>query len=173
MKNLKSKNSDTFQDQFKVFKMLILGSKMAKASSILLICFSVTLIFYSEKNVFILISLAIGIAVMLVYIFKFLTLKNIEQRSYTPSSLTTSISKFKVFMKQRKKFEILFISIWFLSFIPYLSSYLGSDLKAILSTILLITITSVLGMLAFIKAEKNVITLETQVQTKLKASKDL
>ncbi len=173
MKNLNAKNSDTFQDQFKVFKMLILGSKMAKVSSILLICFSLKLMFDSEKNMVILLSLLIGVAVMLVYIFKFLSLRNIEQRSYTPSSLTTSISKFKVFMKQRKKFEILFISIWFLSLIPYLSSYLGSDLKAIISTIILITITSVLGMLAFIKVEKNVITLETQVQTKLKDSKDL
>tara|TARA_R100000935_G_scaffold57551_1_gene91749 strand:- start:17 stop:517 length:501 start_codon:yes stop_codon:yes gene_type:complete len=166
MKNSKSKNSDTFQDQFKEFKLLILGSKMAKASSILLICFSVTLMFYSEKNVFILISLAIGIAVMLVYIFKFLSLRNIEQRSHTPSSLTDSLSKFKVFMKQRKKFEILYISIWFLSLVPFVSSYLGSGLDAIISIVLLIIITSILGMLAFIKADKKVITLENRVQSK-------
>ncbi len=166
MKNSKTKVPDKFQNQFEKFHMLILGSKMAKLSSILLICFSLILLFYSEPNLLAIISLLIGIAVLVVYILKFLPLKNIEQKPYTQHSLTSSISKFKAYMKQRKKFEILFISIWFLSLIPVLSSYLGSNLKAIIATILFITITAVLGLLAFLKVEKDLHTLETQVLPK-------
>lgn len=166
MKNLKSKNSDTFSDQLKKFKMLIVGSKMAKVSSILLMCISLFLMYYSEKSMLIILTLLIGIAVLGVYIFKFLPLNNIEQKPNTQDSLTSSISKFKAYIKQRKKFEIIFISVWFFTLIPFLSSYFGSNLKAIIVTILVISITAVLGMLAFIRVEKELQTLETQIQTK-------
>jgi len=166
MKNLKSKNSDTFSDQLKKFKMLIVGSKMAKVSSILLMCISLFLMFYSEKGMLVILTLLIGIAVLGVYIFKFLPLNNIEQKPKTQDSLTSSISKFKAYIKQRKKFEIIFISVWFFTLIPFLSSYFGSNLKAISVTILVISITAVLGMLAFIRVEKELQTLETEIQTK-------
>lgn len=163
MKNLKAKNQDTFQNQLKKFKMLIVGSKMAKFSSILLICISFILMFYSEKNMIVIISLVIGSAVLVVYIFKFLLLKNIDQKSYTQMSLTSSISKFKAYVTQRKKFELLYISIWALSLTPFLSSYLGSGLEAIMAALIFITITAVLGMLGFIKAEKELKTLEAKI----------
>lgn len=166
MKNSETKTPDTFQKQFEKFHMLIIGSKMAKFSSILLICFSLILLFYSEPNQLVIISLLIGIAVLVVYILKFLPLRNIEQKPHTQGSLTSSISRFRVYIKQRKKFEILFISLWFLTLIPFLSSYLGSNFKAIIATILVIAITAVLGMLAFIRVEKELRTLEIQIQSK-------
>ncbi|CAM4281928.1 hypothetical protein [Gillisia hiemivivida] len=168
MKNLKTKSQETFQYQLKKFKMLIVGSKMAKASSIFLICISFIFMFYSEKNMLVIISLLIGIAVLVVYIVKFLLLKNIEQKSYTLQSLTSSISKFKAYIRSRKKFELLYISIWVISLIPFLSSYLGSDLKAIIAAIIFITITAVLGILGFKKATKDLEAIETQLQTEFK-----
>jgi len=105
---------------------------------------------------------------LVVYIVKFLLLKNIEQKSYTQQSLTSSISKFKAYIRSRKKFELLYISIWVISLIPFLSSYLGSDLKAIIAAIIFIIITAVLGMLGFKKATKDLEALETQLQTEFK-----
>lgn len=164
MKNSKLNTPETFQKQFEKFHMLIIGSKMAKLSSIILICISLIIMFYSEKSTLIIYSLLTGIAVLGVYIFKFLPLSNIEQKPYTKASLTSGISKFKVYIKQRKKFEILFISVWLITLIPVLSSYLGSNYKALIVTILVIAITAVLGLLAFVRVEKELQTLETQIQ---------
>jgi uncharacterized membrane protein len=119
--------------------------------------------FYSEKNMLVIISLLIGIAVLVVYIVKFLLLKNIEQKSYTQQSLTSSISKFKAYIRSRKKFELLYISIWVISLIPFLSSYLGSDFKAIIAAILFIIITAILGIFAFLKTERDLKKLEQQI----------
>ena len=166
MKNSEKKTPDTFQKQFEKFHMLIIGSKMAKFSSILLICLSLILLFYSEPNIPITISLLIGIAVLVVYILKFLPLRNIEQEPHSQGSLASSILKFKAYIKQRKKFEILFISVWFLTLIPFLSNYLGSNFKALIVTILVIAITAVLGMLAFLRVEKELRAIETQIQSK-------
>ena len=167
MKNSETKKPDPFQKQFDKFHMLILGSKMAKLSSLILMCFSLIIMFYSEKSILVILTLLIGIAVIGVYILKFLPLKNIEQKPYTKASLTSSISKFKAYIEQRKKFEILFISVWFLTLIPFLSTYSGSNFKALIVTILVIAITAVLGMLAFIRVEKELRTLETQIQSKI------
>jgi len=166
MKNSELNYPETFQKQFEKFNMLIIGSKMAKLSSIMLMCISLFLIFYSEKSILAILTLLIGIAVLGVYIFKFLPLNNIEQKPSTQDSLSSSISKFKAYIKQRKKFEILFISVWFFTLIPVISAYLGSNLKAFFATILVISITAVLGTLAFIKVEKELQTLETQIQSK-------
>ena len=166
MENSKTKNSDTFKKQFDKFHLLILGSKMAKLSSLILMCVSLILMFYSEKSILVILSLLIGIAVLGVYILKFLPLRNIEQKPHTQGSLASSILKFKAYIKQRKKFEILFISIWFLTLIPVLSTYLGSNFKALIVTILVIAITAVLGMLAFIRVEKELRAIETQIQSK-------
>ena len=167
MKNSETKKPDPFQKQFDKFHMLILGSKMAKLSSLILMCFSLIIMFYSEKSILVILTLLIGIAVIGVYILKFLPLKNIEQKPYTKASLTSSISKFKAYIEQRKKFEILFISVWFLTLIPFLSTYSGSNFKALIVTILVIAITAVLGMLAFIRVEKELRTLEIQIQSKI------
>jgi hypothetical protein len=139
MKNSDTKPPEIFQDQFEKFRMLIAGSKMAKVSTILLICFSLLLMFYAEKNLSIIVSLFLGAAVLGIYINKFLILKNIDQNSYTSISLTSSIFKFKEYMTRRKKFEIFYISIWAMSLIPFLSTLLGSDLKALMTAVNLAT----------------------------------
>ncbi len=167
MKNLKTNSSNTFQKQFDKFHMLIIGSKMAKFSSIFLICFSFILMFKSEKNVLVILTLLIGIAVLAIYIFKFLQLKNINQKPSSPVLLTSSLLKLKTYMSNRKKFELLFISIWALSLIPFLASYFNSGIKAVIAAILFIIPTAILGMLAFMKVEKELRTLETQIQSKI------
>ena len=64
MKNSETPKLDTLQKQFDKFHMLILGSKMAKLSSLILICFSFIIMFYSEKSILVILSLSIGIAVL-------------------------------------------------------------------------------------------------------------
>lgn len=167
MKNSETKKPDPFQKQFDKFHLLIIGSKTAKLSSLILMCVSFMIMFYSEKNISVILSLLIGVAVLGVYILKFLPLNNIEQKPYTKTSLSLNITKFKAYIEQRKKFEIVFISLWFLTLIPFLATYLGSNLKAVIVTISVISITAVLGMLAFIRVEKEIRTLETQIQSKI------
>lgn len=167
MKDLETRTQDTFQDQLKQFKMLIIGSKMAQASSILLICFSFLLMFYSQKDMLIIISLLIGAIALAVYIFKFLPLGDIEQKSYTQKSLNSSISKLKVYTAIRKKREIYFISIWSISLAPFMSSYLGSDLKAVIAVLLFITMTAGLGFLAFLKTTKDLKNIDDTMQIEL------
>lgn len=164
MKNSETKTPEIFQDQYKKFRMLIAGSKMAKVSTILLMCFSLLLMFYAEENLSTIISLFFGAAVLGIYIIKFLILKNIDQKSYTSISLSSSISKFRDYMTQRKKFEIFYISIWAISLIPFLSTRLGSDLKAIITAALFIILTATIGILGFKKANKEIQTLEMKIK---------
>lgn len=166
MENLETKTPDTFQDELKHFKMLILGSKMAQASSILLICFSFLLMFYSQKDMMIIISLLIGALALAIYIFKFLPLGDIALKSYNQKSLNSSISKLKVYSSIRKKREMYFISIWAVSLVPFISSYLGSDLKAIIAVFLFIAMTGGLGFLAFMKTTKDLNNIGKKMQIK-------
>ena len=166
MENLETKTPDTFQDELKHFKMLILGSKMAQASSILLICFSFLLMFYSQKDMMIIISLLIGALALAIYILKFLPLGDIALKSYNQKSLNSSISKLKVYSSIRKKREMYFISIWAVSLVPFISSYLGSDLKAIIAVFLFIAMTGGLGFLAFMKTTKDLNNIGKKMQIK-------
>ncbi len=77
MKTILTKSLDPFQEQLMELKMLIVASKMAKVSSILLSSLSLILMFYSKNNILVTSSLLIGIAVLGIYMFKFLPLKNI------------------------------------------------------------------------------------------------
>jgi len=163
MKNSETPKLDTFQN----YHMLVLGSKMAKLSCLILMCFSFIIMFYSEKSILVILSLSMGIALLGFYVLKFLPLGDIEQNPYTHDSLATSFSKFKAYINQRKKLEILYISIYFLTLIPGISTYLGSNLKALILIVFVIAITAVLGMLAFISVEKELKTLETQIQSKI------
>jgi len=164
MKNSETKNSDTFQKQFEKFHMLLIGSKMAKHSTIILMLFSLILIFFSEKSILIITALLIGFTVLGVYILKFLQLGNINQKPNSKGTLSSSISKFKTYLDNRKKFEILYLSIWTLSLIPFLASYFGSSVKAIIAAVLFIVTFSILGLLGFKKAGKDVQALEAQIQ---------
>ncbi len=166
MENLETRTPDTFQDELKQFKMLIIGSKMAQASSILLICLSFLLMFYSQKDMMIIISLLIGALALAIYIFKFLPLGDIELKSYNQKALNSSISKLKVYTSIRKKREMYFISIWAVSLIPFISSYLESDVKAIIAVFIFIAMTGGLGFLAFMKTTKDLKNIGKKMQIK-------
>ncbi|MEO8933044.1 MAG: hypothetical protein ABI295_01955 [Xanthomarina sp.] len=153
MKNLKTVHQDKNPNQFKKFNMLVAGSKMATASTIILILISIALIFYSKANVFSIISLIIGAAVQVVYIFKYLLLKNIDKNIDTPVLLTSNILKFKTYVAKRKNNELIYMSIWILSILPFASIYLGSEIKALIGAVLFILIVGFFGMLSFRKVD--------------------
>lgn len=165
MKNLTTKNPDTFQDSIKTLKMLITGSNMAKYSVIILIGFSFFLMANAEKTMLIIGSLFIGIVALVFYLFKFLLMENMDQKSYTQMSLMSSISKLKTYMTHRKKNEIYFTSIWALSIIPFLSAHFESSSNAFLAIIILMALVALLGQLGFNKTDKILKTLETVLQS--------
>ncbi|MGO3183905.1 MAG: hypothetical protein ACTIJ9_13850 [Aequorivita sp.] len=173
MKNLETKTQDTFQDQLKKFKMLLMGSKMTKIASLVLIGFSFSLMLTSEEGMLTIISLLLGVAVMVAYMFKFLSLKNIEQKSYTQMSLISSITKFKTHMKNRKNNEFYYVFIWLFSLIPVLYSRSESTTHVIVEIVLAVIVTGVLGMFLFRKTEVDINNLETVMQTELEAFKRL
>lgn len=163
MKNLKSKKSDSFQKQLSKFKNLLIGSKTAKLANMGLIAISILFIFKSEQNLMVIASLVIGISVLVLYMNLFLSLKDIKQKSYTTKSLFASILKFKDYMQKRKRFEMIYISIWFLSLSPFVYLRSGSALETILEIGIYLTATALLGMLAFKNVQKQIRNLESEV----------
>jgi len=164
MKNLKIENQDTFQLQLKKFKRMLVRSKINKIFIVLGICISFLLMFNSEKDVLVIASLLLGVAVIVGYTFKFLSLKTIEQESYTKTSLKSSVLKFKTYIKTRKKYEIFYTSIWVLSLIPFKIFYSGSVIKAIIEILWIIAMGAYLNMLIFKKEERDLKNLEAVMQ---------
>lgn len=163
MKNLKSKKSDSFQKQLSKFKNLLIGSKTAKFANMGLIAISILFIFKSEQNLMVIASLVIGISVLVLYMNLFLSLKDIKQKSYTTKSLFASILKFKDYMQKRKRFEMIYISIWFLSLSPFVYLRSGSAFETILEIGIYLTVTAILGALAFKNVQKQIRNLESEV----------
>ena len=165
MKNSITKNPDTFQNSIKTFKMLIAGSNMAKYSIIILIGFSFFLMAHAEKTMLNIGSLFIGILALAFYLFKFLLIANMDQKSYTQMSLIASILKLKTYLTHRKKNEIYFTSIWSLSIIPFLSAHFESNANAFIAIIIFMVMVAIFGELSFKKTDKILKTLETTVQS--------
>ncbi len=164
MKIQDTQNHVTFEKKSNNFKHLIIGSKSARIASILLIAFSIAFVYYSRENKMSAFSLLLGIVFQVFYIFKYLGLKGIEQNPNTPRELSSNLSKFKIYMKRRKKNELLFLAIWILSCIPAASMYFGSQFKAAIGGVVYILFVGFLGHLAFKKADKEINKLEADVQ---------
>ncbi|MFD2565448.1 hypothetical protein [Aquimarina rubra] len=167
MKNSKTSRKDTFQYQLKNFKMLLNGSKMAKISSIILIALSLILAYISKENIGVVISLLTGAFGLVVYIVKFLSLKNIKQKSYTQTSLVTSLSKFKGYVSKRKKYEMYFMALWIITLIPFGPTVKFNYIAAIVAAVIYIGIVAVLGGLAFKKIDRQILTLESVMKNEL------
>ena len=156
MKTDNPRIQDNFQNQFQTFIMLLKGSTMAKISSFLLIIVSLVLAYQSRENGLQVASLLIGALSLIIYIFKFLSLKDIKQKSYTQTSLVSSISKFKNYISNRKKYEMYFMGFWNISLIPFATSFLESKFQAILFAVAYIGIVAILGNLAYKKVDKTI-----------------
>ncbi|TXD82817.1 hypothetical protein ESY86_12430 [Subsaximicrobium wynnwilliamsii] len=165
MKLYHAKAPDNFQKQLQTFKALLKGSMMAKTSSFMLIAVSLVLAYKSRDNMLNVLLLLTGMASVVFYIIKHLSLQEIKQKSYTQRSLMSSISKFKAYMANRKKYEIYFLGFWIISLIPYATSFLDSKLHAILFAILYIAVVTVLGNLAYKKIDKIIAHLESELQS--------
>lgn len=161
--------TDNFQNQSKLFKTLLKGAKMAKLSSFLLIAISLILAYKSRESNLGMLSLLIGAVGLIIYIFKFLSLNSIEQKSYTQMSLVSSISKFKSYIVMRRKYEMYFIGLWILSLIPMATSSLNSRIQAILFAVTYIVLVTILGNLAYKKIDKTICSLEAEMQISLNA----
>lgn len=76
MKNSEVSVNNAFSCHLRTFKMLINGSKMAKVSSIFLILASLVLAFNSIQNLEQVIPLLLGALAIVIYVFKYLTLRD-------------------------------------------------------------------------------------------------
>lgn len=168
---MNTRTEDTFQYQFKKFKYLLIGSKSAKIASIILIAMSLVLIFIARNDLSQVIPLLIGAIGLYIYIFKFLSIKNIQQKAYTQTSLISSISKFKAYMANRKKYEMYFMALWIVSLIPFVASNITSNSIAVIGAGIYIALVAAFGALAFKKIDKDILGLETVMQKELEAFK--
>ena len=107
--------------------------------------------------------LLLGSIVQIVYIFKYLQLDDIKQKSYTQKSLKSSVVKFKVYMSNRKKYEMFVMSFWIIMMVPYALNY-ESTLIVVSGCILYIVLVSFFGSLAFKKVDNNIELLEATLK---------
>jgi hypothetical protein len=163
MKLSKINRKDIFQDQLKNFKALLIGSKMAGVSAMLLALFSLIAAIICRGNLEQAIPLLLGAVAQIVYAIKYLQLTDIKQKSYTQTSLESSISKFKVYMTNRKRYETLVMAFYALTLIPFALGY--ESLALVLSICLIgILLVSFLGMLAFKRVDSNIVLLEATLK---------
>ena len=167
MKNSNQEKQDTFQKQLKTFEQLLVGAKMAKLSSFILIGVSTGLaIRFRENNLYVMLLL-MGILSIIFFIDKFLSLKGIKQKAYTQTSLISGISKFKTYMINRKKYEMYFMGFWMLTLIPSVSIYFESNILGVLSMLAYIAFVSVFGYMAYKKTDKEIAKLESTMDYEL------
>lgn len=167
MKNSNNKTQDTFQTQLKKFEKLLLGAKMAKISSCILVGVSVGLAIRSRDNSLYVMLLLMGALAIIFFIDKFLSVKAIKQKSYTQTSLVSSISKLKTYMSNRKKYEMYFMAFWVLTLIPSAASHFESNVFGIIGILLYIAIVSVFGYLAYKKTDKEIAMLESTMENEI------
>ncbi|NRD24750.1 hypothetical protein HNV10_15965 [Winogradskyella litoriviva] len=167
MKNLNSQKQDTFQAQLAKFKKLLVGAEMAKLSSIILIVVSLVLAYKSRENSFNVMLLLIGVLSLVFFIDKFLSIKDIKQKSYTQTSLVSSISKLKSYMAKRKKYEMYFMAFWILTLIPSATTYFESNIIGAIGVVLYIAIVAFMGNLAYKKTDKEIALLENTMENEL------
>nr|WP_321228150.1 hypothetical protein [uncultured Psychroserpens sp.] len=164
MKLNNPKIKDNFQKQLQTFRALLKGSVMAKLSCFILIIVSLKIIYLSRDQTLEVVLLCIGILGLAYYMVKYLSLKGIKQKSYTQTSLISSITTFKSYIKKRKKYEMYFMSFWMLSLLPFAISFLESKGQAILVMICYIATVSFFGNLAYKKMDKIIEGLESELE---------
>ncbi|WP_296384614.1 hypothetical protein [Winogradskyella sp.] len=161
------KKQDTFQEQLEKFEKLLVGAKMAKLSSVILVTVSLVLAFRSRDNSLYVMLLLMGALAIIFFIDKFLSIKEIKQKSYTQTSLISSISKLKTYMANRKKYEMYFMTFWVLTLIPSATLHFESNVLGIVAILSYITLVSVLGYLAYKKTDKEIALLESTMEYEL------
>ena len=164
MKNFETNNQKIIERKYDNFKHLMLGAKFAKISTVVLIAFSIGLMYLSRENMVGVFTLLFGILFLLFYFFKYLAVQGINPDPTNTQELSTNLSKFKTYFEKRKKNEVLFLVIWLLSGIPAASTYFGSELKVAISLVTYIAFVGVFGYLAFRKIEKEIRFLEAEIQ---------
>jgi hypothetical protein len=167
MKNSNNKKQDTFQTQLNKFEKLLVGAKMAKLSSFILVGVSIGLAIWSRENNLYVMLLLMGALAIIFFIDKFLSLKEIKQKSYTQTSLISSISKLKTYMDNRKKYEMYFMAFWVLTLIPSSATYFESNVIGIIGILVYITLVGGLGYLAYKKTDKEIASLESTMAYEL------
>ncbi|RED42238.1 hypothetical protein DFQ10_109133 [Winogradskyella eximia] len=161
------KKQDTFQEQLKTFEKLLAGAKMAQLSSVILVTVSLVLAFKSRENGLYVMLLLTGALAIIFFIDKFLSVKEIKQKSYTQTSLASSISKLKVYMANRKKYEMYFMAFWVLTLIPSATAHFESNVIGIIAILTYIALVSVFGYLAYKKTDKEITLLERTMENEL------
>lgn len=167
MRNSNQKRQDTFQTQLKKFEKLLIGAKMARISSFILVGVSIGLaIRFRDNNLYVMLLLMGALAIVF-FIDKFLSIKEIKQQSYTQTSLVSSISKLKTYMANRKKYEMYFMAFWVLTLIPSAATHFESNVSGIVGVLFYIAFVGVFGYLSYKKTDKELASLERTMENEL------
>ncbi len=165
MKTNHINGKDNFNSQISQFKGLLAGSRMAQISSMVMALSSlIVLVLYSSEDRLAIASLLFGAVVNVFYALKYLSLKKMKKKSYTQNSLISSISEFRAYINNRKKYEYITTSIWILSLIPSLSQNFNSYQNASICSIILCVIVCFLGAKSFKKVEKIISGIESNMR---------
>lgn len=163
-----AKHHDSFEAQTKTFNKLLKGAKMAKASSGILIVLSIVLAIASRDNVMNVMLLLMGVLAIVFFIDKFLSIKNIVQKSYTQTTLLSSITKLKVYMANRKKYEMYFIAFWILTLIPSAAKHFESNVEGVIAILFYIFVVFIFGNLAYKKSNQQIADLEQTIEAEMR-----
>ena len=164
MEQLKTNKSDLFQDQLKNFNAFLNGSKIAKLSALMLAVFSVVMAYISRSDLSQALPLLIGAFIQIVYAVKYLEIADIRQKSYTQTSLGTSVLKYKLYLSNRKKYDIVVIVLYALTIIPFTLRY-QSLIFVISAFIVGILSISIWSVFAFKKLDNNIDFLEATLKS--------
>lgn len=114
----------------KKFKSMLKGSNMAKYLSVCYAAASFTYAFKFRDELLYSIPLILGGLVVLIYAFKFLWLKGVNEKATTASDIVTAVTEYKKQTLKREKFEPFVMAFWLLTLVPvYLE---GKDLTPFL-----------------------------------------
>ena len=164
MEQFKTNKTDLFQDQLKNFNALLNGSKTAKLSALLLAVFSVVMAYISRNDLSQTLPLLIGAFIQIVYAIKYLQLADIRQKSYTQTSLGTSVLKYKLYLSNRKKYEIVVMVLYALTIIPFTLRYQSLIFVISAFTVGILSI-SIWSVFAFKKLDNNIDFLEATLKS--------
>ncbi len=166
------KRQNTFEVQSAKFEKLLLGAKMARVSTLILIAVSLILVYFSRDNTTYVMILLIGALAILFFREKFLSIKAIKQKSYTQTSLISSISKLKTYMANRKKYEMYFMAFWIITLTPSAATHFKSNITGIIAIIFYIAVVYIFGNMAYQRSDREISLLEETIKDELRFRKN-
>lgn len=164
MKQLKNNKKHTLKFQLQMLRMMILGSKMAKISSVILIVATLAAAVMVRDHLLYSILLIIGALVLVWYMVNYLSTNGINPKEVSKNELENSISKLKSYVSNRKKYEAYVFAFWLLTLVPVILYKLDfSPFIGLAIALLLVVSPFFVTSSAFKQIDKNIEDFESVI----------